>query len=105
MIDALALHRQGRAADAQALTDGLDREALKEPRNALYYAVFLIATRRAAEAAEYSNLPGIRTLPPDEQALLGKAGIAAREKNWSAFLTLSEKVTTACCRGCSWSDE
>jgi hypothetical protein len=78
-IHALALQQQGRAAEAKALIGTLAPKAMKEPRSALYYSVFLIVSQRPDEAAKCMRLPGIRSLPLEETALVSKAKIAAQD--------------------------
>ena len=80
LIHALALHQQGRAKEAKELVDGLNPAALHERRSALYHAVFLIASLRAAEAADSLELADITTLPLAERGLVDRAKAAAGGK-------------------------
>jgi Flp pilus assembly protein TadD/DNA-directed RNA polymerase subunit RPC12/RpoP len=81
VIHALALLRQGRAAEAQALIRTVNPDALKEPRNAIYYAVFLTVAQRAPEAAEYFESAASGTLLLEEKALAGKARAAVQARS------------------------
>ena len=73
LIQALALHRQGRAGDAGALVAALNPGALKEPRTALYYGVFLTVSGRRSEAEEILRLAGTASLLMEEKTLMGRA--------------------------------
>ena len=78
LIHALALHKQGKAAEAKALVGTLDPDALQEPRSALFHGVFLAASSHPAEAAKSFEVDGIRTLPIEERALIGKTKTAVQ---------------------------
>ena len=73
LIHAIALHRQGRQPQADALVRPLPRVVLKEPRTALYYSVYLTLSRRTEEAAEFLGIAGATSLLMEEKTLLGRA--------------------------------
>ena len=77
-IHALALNQQGRTAEANAVIASLNSDKLNEPRSALYFGIFLTASRRQGDAAEYFEKAGAASLLIEEKALMGKAAAAAQ---------------------------
>jgi tetratricopeptide (TPR) repeat protein len=79
---ALSLYQRGKMSEAVAAMATMKPEELRKPggRFAFFHGVFLIAADRSAEAEEFLQLAGNRTLLPEEKAILLREKEAAKKR-------------------------
>jgi Flp pilus assembly protein TadD len=73
----LSLFQRGRADGAVALMEKFTPEQLREPSAARYFGIFLSATDRRSEAAEFLKLGEKGVVLPEELALMERARASA----------------------------
>ena len=69
---ALSLFLMDRPRPAAEIMETLTPAQLREPAHAIYYGMFLTASKRAAKAAEYLKLGEKWPLLPEERAMLDR---------------------------------